>query len=177
LELQLELSLTLGQKEAADKNEFTNVFTLIVCISPNQGGITVLLLTSNAQCLYPVALAAGIFSMQQGAIPFTQTPKTFAITVFIIMIMVSATQIFGIHALPWLRKMITWWIERCGRQEGKGIMAGAEVKKEDEVGIGGGQERTRIDEESVTPEMSRGKSRTWMSWVTGSTVVGTSDEQ
>jgi hypothetical protein len=110
--------------------------------------------------------------MQQGAIPFKQSPKAFGIMVLILMILVSAIQFFGIHARLWVRKMITWWLERGQREEGNGIMPEAGVKKEEDVGKGGVQERV-TDEESVTAEISRDKSRTWMSWMTGSTAVGT----
>jgi hypothetical protein len=50
--------------------------------------------------------------MQQKAIPFEQSPRSFALTVFIMMIMVSVTQLFGTHALPSLRKLFFWWVER-----------------------------------------------------------------
>jgi hypothetical protein len=124
-----------------------------------------------------VALAAGIFSMQQAVIPFEQTPRSFGITVFIIMIVVSLTQFFGIHVLPSLRKKlastrktISCWIERGEREEVHRIMAGAELKNEDEPVRDVGQGRTPTDEERVTPKTSTVKTRTWMSWVTGTTI-------
>jgi hypothetical protein len=115
--------------------------------------------------------------MQQAAIPFEQTPKSFGITVFIIMVMVSLTQLFGIHALPSLRKTLAsarkkigWWIERGEGEEVHRIMAGAELKNGDKPVKDVGQERTPSDEERVTPKTSTVKARTWMSWVTGTTI-------
>jgi hypothetical protein len=71
--------------------------------------------------------------------------------------------------------MITSWLERGVREETKGIMPDAKVKKKEEVMKGGVQERVTdvTDEESVTPKMSRDKSRTWKSWVTRSSTERT----
>jgi hypothetical protein len=58
------------------------------------------------QVLFPVALAAAIFSMQQEAIPFKQSPRSFVITVFILSILVYVTIIFGKYAVPPLARRI-----------------------------------------------------------------------
>ncbi|PVH68613.1 hypothetical protein DL98DRAFT_599379 [Cadophora sp. DSE1049] len=151
----LKLSLSLGKREAADKTEFTSIFTVNI--------------------LYPVALAAAIFSMQQPAIPFPQTPRTFGITVIIFFFLVVVAQFLVIRAQPWMRRIITWWLDRNVREEANGIMPDARVRKEEEV-VKGGVQETVTDEESAAPEMSRDKSRTWKSWVTRSsskrTLVG-----
>jgi hypothetical protein len=54
-------------------------------------------------------------------------------------------------------------------------MPDALVKKKEEIVKGGAQERVTdvTDEESVTPKMSRDKSRTWKSWVTRSSTERT----
>jgi hypothetical protein len=142
---------------------------------PIKEEITLLLLTRNPQLLYPIGLAAAVFSMQQAAIPFPQTPKAFGITVVFFICMVAAIQFFVVHAQPWLWKMITSWLERGVREETKGIMPDAKVKKKEEVTKGGVQERVTdvTDEESVMPKMSRDKSRTWKSWVTRSSTERT----
>lgn len=115
-----------------------------------------------------MALAAAIFSMQQPAIPFEQTPRSFGITVFIIMVMVSATQIFGIHALPTVRKAlasplkrIASWIERSEKEKVH--------KNKEELVTAVAQERTPNDVERATPKTSTVKTKTWMSWVTRTT--------
>jgi hypothetical protein len=137
--------------------------------------ITLLLLTRNPQLLYPFGLAAAVFSMQQAVIPFPQTPKAFGITVVFFIWMVAAIQSFVIHAQPWLWKTVKLWLERGVREETNGIMPDALVKKKVEIMKGGVQERVTdvTDEESVTPKMSRDKSRTWKSWVTRSSTERT----
>jgi hypothetical protein len=101
--------LTIDNKEAADKNEFVSGFTVIVYSLNSQ-------VVSHAnylfQFLYLVALAAAIFSMHQTAIPFEQSPRAFLLTIFILMIMVYVTKLFGKHAVPSLRIGIGWWVDR-----------------------------------------------------------------
>ena len=133
------------------------------------------MLTRNPQLLYPTGLAAAVFSMQQAAIPFPQTPKAFGITAVFFIWIVAAIQFFVIHAQPWLWKTVKLWLERGVREETNGIMPDALVKKKVEIMKGGVQERVTevTDEESVTPKMSRDKSRTWKSWVTRSSTERT----
>jgi hypothetical protein len=141
---------------------------------PIKEEITLLLLTKNPQLLYPIGLAAAVFSMQQAVIPFSQTPKAFGITAVFFICIVAAIQFFVIHAQPWLWKMVTLWLERGVREETNGIMPDALVKKEEIVKCGVQERVTDVtDEESVTPKMSRGKSRTWKSWVTRSSTERT----
>jgi hypothetical protein len=109
--------------------------------------------------------------MQLTVIPFKPTSKSFVITFFIMIVIVFVGQVFGTHAVPPLRKSITRWIERGKREEVHRGMAGAEPKNEDKPVKGVGQERTPTDEESVTPEISRVKAKTWMSWMTGTTIA------
>ncbi|KAH9203700.1 hypothetical protein DL95DRAFT_472141 [Leptodontidium sp. 2 PMI_412] len=147
----LKLRLTLDKKEAADKSEFTSLFTLLF--------------------LYPVALAAAIFSMQQEAIPFQQSPKSFMLTVLILMIMVYVTQLLGKHALPWLRKTTAWWIERSESEDISKLVLGAQFAVGVKPGKGASQEIALVDEESITPKTLGGRTRTWTtSWGTATTV-------
>jgi hypothetical protein len=67
------------------------------------------------QILYPIALAAAIFSMQPGAIPFDSTPKSFALAIFILIVMVYTIRLIGRHAQPrWplLQNPISLWLKR-----------------------------------------------------------------
>jgi hypothetical protein len=67
------------------------------------------------QVLYPVGLAAAIFSMQQEAIPFKQSPRSFVITVVMLIIIVYATLLFGKYALPPLaRRILAFWVNKPG---------------------------------------------------------------
>jgi hypothetical protein len=134
------------------------------------------LLTKYSQLLYPIGLAAAVFSMQQAAIPFPLTPKAFGITAVFFICMVAAIQFFVVQAKPWLWKMITSWLEIGMREETKGIMPDAQVKKKEKMVKGGVQETVTTDvtdEESVMPEVLRDKSRTWKSWVTRSSTKRT----
>lgn len=109
--------------------------------------------------------------MQLTVIPFKPTPKSFVITFFVMIVIVFVAQVFGTRAVPSLRKSITRWTKQGEREEDHRGMAGAELKKEDKPVKGVGQERTLTDEESVTPEISRVKAKTWMSWMTGTTIA------
>jgi hypothetical protein len=113
--------------------------------------------------------------MQQPAIPFELTPRSFVITVFIIMIVVSLTQIFAMHALLSLQSKLaaTWrkvrrWVERI---KGEGAHR-AGLNGLDGPRPGAGQGETPTDEERVLPKIStvKPRSRTWMSWMTGTTI-------
>ena len=119
--------------------------------------------------LYPIALAAGIFSMQQTAIPFEQSPKSFVTMVVILMILVYVTNRFGKHAVPSLRHVIGWWwVDR-----GEGVAC--KVVSEDQIGGVGEpmkrvvQDGTVADEEIVKPKMPE-KIRTWSSLIGGTTI-------
>jgi hypothetical protein len=58
--------------------------------------------SSGFQILYPTALAAAIFSMQPGAIPFDLPPRSFALAVFVLIATVYAIRLIGRHTqLPW----------------------------------------------------------------------------
>ena len=50
------------------------------------------------QILYPVALAAVIFSMQQEVIPFNLNPGSFALAVFVLIVIVYAIRVVLRHA-------------------------------------------------------------------------------
>ncbi|PVH69933.1 hypothetical protein DL98DRAFT_149862 [Cadophora sp. DSE1049] len=91
----LELYLNLEAKETADHNEITSEFIVSV--------------------LYPFALAAAIFSMQTEAIPFNLTPRSFAITCLVLIIVVYASRLAGRHfrrLLQLLKRMACSWIKR-----------------------------------------------------------------
>jgi hypothetical protein len=120
-----------------------------------------------AQIVCPVALAAAIFSMQQEAIPFKQSPRSFAITVFMLMVMVYVTHLFGKYALPpmW-RRIIALWVKE--RDE---IRAMCKTLEEVEVGEtiqamkGPDLENPPVDEEEVVSMSILVKSRRWIdSW-------------
>src|SRR5256885_1074878 len=83
IELQLELRLSLESKEIADYNGATSEFTVSVRVLMNltSGHMTNPLLFPKFQVLYPVALTAAIFSMQQEAIPFHLNRRSFALAV------------------------------------------------------------------------------------------------
>jgi hypothetical protein len=157
--------LTIDNKEATDKNEFTSGFTVMVYSLKSQ-----VLSRANYsfQFLYPIALAAGIFSMQQPAIPFEQSPRSFLFTIFILMVMVYVTKLFGKHAMPTLRKGIGWWVDR------RKVVA-CKVVSEDQIGEVGEpmkgmvQDGTVDDEENIKPKM-RETIRTWTSRMSGSTI-------
>lgn len=94
--------MNLDKKESADQNEFTSVFTLLVHLYKyNNSHILI-----SMQVLSPLALAAIIFSMQQEALPFKQSPGSFVITVFILTVLVYVTVLFGKYALPPLARRI-----------------------------------------------------------------------
>jgi hypothetical protein len=157
--------LTIDNKEAADKNEFTSGFTVMVYSLKSQ-----VLSRANYlfQFLYPVALAAAIFSMQQTAIPFEQSPRSFLLTIFILMIMVYVTNLFGKHAVPSLRKGVGWWVA-----QGEGVAC--KDVSEDQIGEVGEpmkgvvQDGNVADEENIKPKM-REKIRTWTSWISETTI-------
>jgi hypothetical protein len=53
--------------------------------------------------------------MQPGAIPFDLTPRSFALAVFILIVMVYAIRLVGRHVQPrWplLQNPITWWLKK-----------------------------------------------------------------
>jgi len=50
--------------------------------------------------LYPTALAAAIFSMQPGAIPFDLTPRSFALAVVILIAIVYTIRVISRHVQP-----------------------------------------------------------------------------
>jgi hypothetical protein len=86
----LELRLSLESKETADYNGVTSELNVLI--------------------LYPVALAAGIFSMQQEVIPFDPNPRSFTLVVFALILMVCAIRVVLRHALwclPALQRRIT----------------------------------------------------------------------
>jgi hypothetical protein len=125
------------------------------------------------QVLYPVALAAGIFSMQQEAIPFKQSPRSFVITVFTLIVVVYATLLFGKYALPLLaRRIITLWVkERNEVGEVPEILV--EDATEDALQPRKGLDMGRPlgDEENVIPKSLRDKSTSWTnSWKKGVTI-------
>jgi hypothetical protein len=67
------------------------------------------------QVLYPIGLAAAIFSMQQEAIPFELTPRSFTLTVFLLIVMVHIVRIMGRYVLsrwPLLPKTVALWLKR-----------------------------------------------------------------
>lgn len=79
---------------------------------------------SLLQILYPIALAAAIFSMQPGAIPFDLTPKSFALAIFILIAIVYAIRLLGKHAQPhWplLRDRIAVRLKKTGRDRDVGV--------------------------------------------------------
>lgn len=84
------------------------------------------------------------------------------------MIMVYVTNLFGKHAVPSLRKVISLWVDRGGGSACK-------VVSEDQVGEVGehvkgvDQDRSLADEENIKPKM-REKIRTWSSWISGNTI-------
>ena len=62
------------------------------------------------QILYPVGLAATIFSMQQEVIPFDPNPRSFTLAVIALIVMVYAIRVVLRHAswcLPALQRRIT----------------------------------------------------------------------
>jgi hypothetical protein len=64
------------------------------------------------QILYPIALAANIFSMQQDAIPFEQSPRSFIITVFALIIIVYITLLFSKYPIPpFARRIFPIWVK------------------------------------------------------------------
>lgn len=157
--------MTIDNKEATDKNEFTSGYTVMVYSLKSQ-----VLSRANYlfQFLYPVALAAAIFSMQQTAIPFEQNPRSFLLTIFILMIVVYVTNLFGKHAVPSLLKGIGWLVNQ---REG----VSCKVVSVDQIGDVGDpmkgvvQDGTVADEENIKPKM-REKIRTWTSWISGTTI-------
>jgi hypothetical protein len=119
------------------------------------------------QIVCPVALAAGIFSMQQEAIPFKQSPRSFAITVFTLMVMVYVTHLFGKYALPpmW-RRIIALWVK--GRDEIRAMcktVEGVDVGETIQAMKGPDLENPRVNVEEVTSTSILVKSRRWIdSW-------------
>ena len=117
--------------------------------------------------------------MQQSVIPFEQNPKSFGITILIIMVMVSLTHIFAMHGLPPIqKKMVLAWSKFMGlfeRDKGKRACenrAGAGLGDLDELGQGVDQGRRATDEERIvrTTSTERTRTRTWMTFMTGTTV-------
>jgi hypothetical protein len=73
------------------------------------------LFSSNFQILYPIGLVAAFFSMQPGAMPFDLTPRSFALSVFLLILVVYAIRLIGRHVqLSWpsLQNPIALWPKR-----------------------------------------------------------------
>src|SRR5947209_3533177 len=84
-----------------------------VLMNLTSGHMTNPLLFPKFQVLYPVALTAAIFSMQQEAIPFHLNRRSFALAVFILIAMVYAIRLVIRHGLlywPSLRRTIALWL-------------------------------------------------------------------
>ena len=60
------------------------------------------------QVLYPVALAAAIFSMQPAVIPFDLSPRSFTIAIFVLIALVFVIRRTLLH---W-----TWWRKKFAAQ-------------------------------------------------------------
>lgn len=117
INIQLELHLNLEAKEAAIENGATSEITVAVCSYHTLFVcfISLILFSSGFQILYPTALAAAIFSMQPGAIPFDLTPRSFALAVFTLMATVYAIRLIGRHIQlrwPLQQNPIASWLKR-----------------------------------------------------------------
>jgi hypothetical protein len=114
----LELHLNLEAKEAAIENGVTSEITVAVCsyqVPFLIFFIRLILFSPGFQILYPIALAAAIFSMQPGAIPFDLTPRSFAFAVFILIVIVYAIRLIGRHTQPrWplQQNPLALWLKR-----------------------------------------------------------------
>jgi hypothetical protein len=67
------------------------------------------------QILYPIALAAAIFSMPQEVIPFDPSPRSFMLVVFVLIVVVYVIRVVRRHALwclPALQRRITLRIKK-----------------------------------------------------------------
>jgi len=70
----------------------------------------------ESQALYPIALAATIFSMQPSVIPFRLTPVWFCITVFILIVVMFVVHWIMKRWASW-RKEIALWMKVKGLEE------------------------------------------------------------
>jgi hypothetical protein len=57
-------------------------------------------LNVSSQVLYPIALAACIFSMQVQAIPFKTTPESFIITIIILILITYVIRLTSRYIIP-----------------------------------------------------------------------------
>ncbi|KAH8592566.1 hypothetical protein B0O99DRAFT_629207 [Bisporella sp. PMI_857] len=79
---------------------------------------------SPKQILYPVALAAALFSMQPAAIPFDLNPRAFALSVVIIIATVYTIRLIDRHiqrCWPLLKNSIALWLKRSKGGESIGV--------------------------------------------------------
>jgi hypothetical protein len=95
--------------------------------------------------------------MHQDAIPFEQSPRTFVITVFALIIIVYIALLFGKYAIPqFARRIIALWVSQMKEVR--------ETVVEDESGEGlqprKGLDLRKVlqDEEQVMPNKSLGSS-------------------
>jgi hypothetical protein len=112
IEMQLKLRLILENKTAADQNGMTSEFTISVSFPEYRPRFMIWLMP--VQVLYPPALAAAIFSMQQSAVPFELTPRAFAFALVLLFIIVHGIRFLGRRALQlWrlLREVSAWWFK------------------------------------------------------------------
>ena len=101
-QMQLKLRLILENKAAADQSGKISEFT----VSVSSCGYTLGIALADAgllQVLYPPALAAAIFSMQQSAVPFELTPRAFGFALVALFIMVYAIRFVSRHLLQHFR--------------------------------------------------------------------------
>ena len=111
--------------------------------------------------------------MQQEAIPFKQSPRSFVITVFILIVIVYVRQLFGKYALPPLaRRIIAFWGNKRDRVgEVRKFLTEGEAGDALQPMKGLDPGRALGDEENINPRSLWSKSTTWTdSWKTGTTV-------
>jgi hypothetical protein len=110
--------------------------------------------------------------MQQEAIPFKQSPRSFVITVFILIIIVYVSQLFGKYTLPPLaRRISAFWGSKRDRAGEVGKLLKGEVGGALQTMRGLDPGKTLGDEENNIPRSLWSKSTTWTdSWRTGTTV-------
>jgi hypothetical protein len=104
-----------------------------------------MLIQLQYQALYPITLAASIFSMQPSVIPFGLTPVWFCITVFLLI-----GTMFVVHWImkrwtSWRKEIALWMKVNLLEQVGRGLER--EHREEFMIDVEG--DRTRGDLESL----------------------------
>jgi hypothetical protein len=95
--------------------------------------------------------------MQQEAIPFKQSPRSFVITVFMLIIIVYATLLFSKYALPPLaRKILAFWVNKPGEVGGvRKVLVGGEDEEASQLRKGLDLGKVLGDEENMLERACR----------------------